>query len=124
MTMTSNSVWADDAICKMCGNTFAWHKEMKPRHPFMPKDSSERMPLAKKDQKEPKVKLETREWPADPILRIALMDKGILTMADIIAAEQKLREAASNGGVIRLNVEEQSTGAEANSSLGTGDSAS
>jgi len=112
-----------DAVCKMCSNTYGWHKDNNPRHPFVPLESNETMPLTKKDrQKQQKTVLQTREWPADPILRIALIDKGLLSMADIIAAEQKLREAADNGGVIRLHGSQQQGDSEDNVELGAGDS--
>lgn len=92
---------SDEDICRTCGQTRAWHDENRPQHPF--RDSGDLRPdgLGKKDQKEKqKTRVEVREWPHDPVLRIALMNKGILTMADIEAAEHSLREAAKNDGTI------------------------
>jgi hypothetical protein len=98
----------ENSVCRICGQTFSWHQDNRPRHPFIEKHSDRVMPLGKnkeekKQQDKPKkVVLETREWPSDPILRIALVKKGILTQADILAAEAELREAAESGGVIQV----------------------
>lgn len=120
---------SEPRVCKMCGRDEDWHNVHRARHPFIPKDSDAVMPLKPKknqpdkaDTKKKKVVLETREWPSDPILRIALVKKGILTQADIIAAEAELREAAASGSVIQ--VKGRYTGEGSESDLRVGDDGS
>lgn len=96
---------SEDDICRTCDRSRAWHDENRPQHPFRDKGDIAPMGITEKERRKAlprKTQVNTHEWPGDPILRIALMSKGILTMADIVAAEQQLREAAYNGGVIQI----------------------
>lgn len=100
--MTSTSP-TDDRKCRTCGQTWAWHEEHKPRHKFVDADSDLPDGLGPKAQKKgEKPAVIQKGWPSDPVLRIALVRKGILSMADIEAAEAELREAAGRGGGVVL----------------------
>lgn len=115
---------SEEDICRTCGQTLGWHQENNPQHPF--RDNGDLLPdgLGKKDQqKKLKTRVEVRDWPHDPVLRIALVNKGILTMADIEAAEQSMREAAENGNVVRLSRPEVGSGDGSDVESGDGESA-
>lgn len=95
--------------CKICGQTRGWHMENKPHHTFVTEADDQGMaqlgPRREKTKDGEKKKPGERKvrigLPTDPALRVALVNKGILTMADIIAAEEELREAAEHGrGVV------------------------
>lgn len=85
--------------CTICGHTRAWHEENRPHHQFDPDGS---VPFkatfgARRDrertidaQRAPEGPSEAA-WPFDPVLRQALIDKGVLTPNDLVAAEQKIR---------------------------------
>ena len=107
--MTSTSP-TDDRICRTCGNTESWHRDNDPHHPFVDKNSDQPDGLGPrkkkdKDQDGGKARSEAvvrQGFPSDPVLRVALVRKGILSMADIEAAELELREAAERGGGVVL----------------------
>jgi hypothetical protein len=71
----------DEEKCTTCGRTRVWHQENKSRHAFNGKLGQTPM--------RPQVK--AAPWPFDPVLRQALIDKGILTPEDLTAAEAKIR---------------------------------
>ena len=88
--------------CATCGNTWAWHDIAKPRHSF--NDGS--LPASatfggQRDRRtgEPRTTaqrgsetvLSAMPWPHDPVLRQALIDKGVLTPDDLTNAEAKIR---------------------------------
>lgn len=67
--------------CPTCGQTREWHEANNPRHSFGGKLGQTPM--------RPQVK--AAPWPFDPVLRQALVDKGIITPEDLTAAEAKIR---------------------------------
>lgn len=69
--------------CPTCGQTRQWHEENKPRHAFGGKVGI--------TPARPDVAVKAAPWPFDPVLRQALIDKGVLTPDDLQAAEAKIR---------------------------------
>lgn len=87
---------SDTATCAICDRNFAWHREHRPRHLFkdvLGQDHSLEIEPAELDSKG--VDKVIQNLPTDPILRLALIDKGLLEPDDLQAAEAKLR--ASGG---------------------------
>lgn len=93
----------EDDVCGSCGQTFGWHQENNPVHPFNygqagATDFLKRKRDRTKDRTTP-TSQDRSEGPLvglmahDPIVRIALINKGILTPADLVVAEAQLREA-------------------------------
>lgn len=82
--------------CRTCGNSWGWHQEEKPIHPFnngeagataflkrRARESNDRQ----KDDQPPRMPMMT----GDPVLRQALINKGVLTPEDFRAAEEMIR---------------------------------
>jgi hypothetical protein len=105
MTQTVN----EDDRCRVCGQTFGWHEENQPRHPFTPEGAS--LDFLKRPKDRDRSGRKTSQSPAeppviasmahDPVVRIALINRGILTPADLMVAEAQLRDAlavAQEGG--------------------------
>lgn len=91
-------------VCKICDNDEEWHRENNPRHSFVGKNSDGGMaqlgPRKEKEKTGAKGKVEIG-LPSDPALRIALVNAGVLTLADIYVAEEQLRTAGTHGrGVV------------------------
>lgn len=84
--------------CKTCGNTYGWHIEEQPRHPFnggsVPFKATFGDRTRRDDRNGPQRGSDgaTRQaWPMDPVLRQALIDKGVLTPQDLRDAEEKIQ---------------------------------
>jgi hypothetical protein len=91
--------------CETCGNTADWHAANNPRHPFndgtvpgseifgVKLPGGGRGPVGSVDGVETALTLhqQTPQWPFDPVLRQALIDKGVLTPDDLSEAERKIR---------------------------------
>lgn len=91
--------------CHTCGNSLEWHEQQEGivRHPFnngsLPHSatfgqrradgSRGRVPDAQRGSQVPS------PWPFDPVLRQALVDKGVLTVEDLQEAETKIRTITS-----------------------------
>ncbi|MGH9907906.1 MAG: hypothetical protein ACRD8U_20245 [Pyrinomonadaceae bacterium] len=88
--------------CKVCGQDYKWHTEHDQQHTFVSVDQQGGLDqLGRKGQDKP---LTTRDKPKpaiafgfDPVLRIALLKKGIVSATDLVAAEQELRDATIRG---------------------------
>lgn len=85
--------------CHTCGQTRAWHHHNQPRHAFnngeLPASDTfgKRLPDGTRvtpSATEPVVVTES-PWPFDPVLRQALINKGLLTPEDLVAAERTIR---------------------------------
>ena len=92
MTTTSEAEFSSaEDRCITCGNTHDWHEKNNPRHEF--NDGT----VSWKDTFKPKRGMERPgvntppAFPFDPVLRQALIDKSVLTVEDIQAAEAKIR---------------------------------
>lgn len=96
-----------EAKCKTCDNTWRWHHENKPQHPFNPGDMPASATFGKRradgqgTASDP-VQPQLSPWPFDPVLRQALVDKGVITPDDLANAEHKIRAitATMTGGTI------------------------
>lgn len=77
-----------EPICQTCHKTHPWPDGTVPRHKFNP-GGSQFQELAADKKPLPEVK--ESQWPFDPVLRQALIDKGILTPEDLFNAEAKIR---------------------------------
>lgn len=95
----------EDDRCQTCGNTYKWHQENHPRHPFNSGQDGATDFLKRKrgqdDQRAGSGAQRGSEGPQivstgnDPVLRIALINRGILSPADLVIAEEQLRVALS-----------------------------
>lgn len=81
----------DDPRCSLCGQTRSWHQENGPRHHFTLSDGS--TPLKMSDEV-PQMK--RVDLPFDPILRMALVNAGVITTDQLRQAERDYH--AINGG--------------------------
>lgn len=82
--------------CTVCNQTRAWHDANKTQH--IPAYEGE-VPVSlgdsgKKDEKRSSATPAVMRWPFDPVLRQALIDKGVLTVEDLAEAEAKIRVAS------------------------------
>lgn len=93
----------DDDRCGTCGQTFAWHREHVPKHPFNYGQDGATTFLKRRGDRDPQRTgsgaQRASEGPQivssgnDPVLRIALINRGVLTPADLVVAEEQLRQA-------------------------------
>jgi hypothetical protein len=102
----------DDEKCATCSHTYAWHKEHKPVHPFNTGSAGAKAFLGARRGRDPRTGPKTSQrgaerpqtiaapWPMDPVLRMALVDAGVITPAQLRAAEDKIRAVSAefNGG--------------------------
>lgn len=91
--------------CRACSHTRLWHDNNTPRHPFDDGTGSTAFLGAKDRLRDERGGdngngaprgAQAAQWPFDPILRQALIDKGILTPEDLRAAEEKIRAVTSS----------------------------
>jgi len=87
-------------ICHTCKNTYAWHQETKPMHPFNDGEAGAAWFLGERDQRDRKgaqrgseaVRMAQRAaFPMDPVLRQALVDAGVITPQQLRDAEEKIQ---------------------------------
>lgn len=94
MTSTAN----DNQVCVLCNKPHPWPDGSTPKHPFTPEGSDPAGFLGKRDKDRqrgsdtPSPTLAVAGWPFDPVLRQALIDKGLLTADDLRVAEAKIRD--------------------------------
>jgi hypothetical protein len=74
--------------CQTCGNTWEWHEKNSPRHPFNDGSMGASVTFKKKHQQNPSVV--PSSMPFDPVLRQALINKGVLTVEDLRDAEAQI----------------------------------
>lgn len=87
--------------CATCGHSAQWHKDNKPMHPFNEGQAGATAFLKQRGARTPRTDPNDAQrgaegpptvvWPNDPVLRVALLNKGILTADDLRAAEEQLR---------------------------------
>lgn len=98
--MTATPATLATLKCAICNQTEAWHRQHKPKHAFTLSPGDLRMaeytPEANVPQ--PPAKPSRPLLPSDPVLRKVLIDKGLITLDDIEAAE---REIAALSGAFR-----------------------
>jgi hypothetical protein len=81
----------DNDVCRSCGNTRVWHEQHHPRHPFVMNGPAL---LHAPDDAVPQTS--HVDLPFDPILRLALVNNGIITADQLSQAEKDFRMI--NGG--------------------------
>jgi hypothetical protein len=107
MTTLPNESYQNDELCG-CGQTFAWHQDNQPRHPFARPGSVAAFLGSRRDRDHRTDGKSSQRgsqgasmgtatpvvnpWPFDPVLRQALIDKSVLTPDDLRTAEAKIRE--------------------------------
>lgn len=86
-----------DDLCH-CGNTKQWHEENITRHSYAPRNdltanvlSVAKAPTFAEVDDARGGHVRPMRMPFDPVLRQALIDKGILTIEDLSEAEKKIR---------------------------------
>lgn len=94
---------ASEDVCRTCGQTYGWHEENKPIHPFNDGQAGAAAFLGarrdrdtKRGEKSPQRGAEPPPrvvWPTDPVLRVALIRAGVITPEDLRSAEEELRTA-------------------------------
>jgi hypothetical protein len=78
----------------MCGQSEEWHRTHFARHPYTPDGASNELRDTSGDRKaiqdvaDPVKRTTT---PFDPVLRLALINAGVLTVEQIAAAEETIR---------------------------------
>jgi len=90
----------EDDHCKTCGKTYGWHEEHpETKHPFNAGQDGATDFLKRRQDRDRKGAQRGAEGPQivspgnDPVLRIALINRGVLTPADLVVAEEQLRAA-------------------------------
>lgn len=82
----------DGDKCRTCNQPHPWPDGTVPKHPFNGGDAVAFSSFdAKKRQFDEQYTARPQPWPFDPVLRQALIDKGILTPDDLLQAEAKIR---------------------------------
>lgn len=90
----------DPDKCDICDQTHPWPDGTMPKHPFSNGEPGSTAFLGRRDQRrEPSpqrgseaARLSQRAaYPIDPVLRQALVDKGVLTPQDLKDAEDKIQ---------------------------------
>lgn len=94
-----------EPVCTTCGQPHPWSDGTTPKHPFNDGSLTSTEVFGKRLADGTYVNPTTPEalqsqvieqaWPFDPVLRQALIDKGVLTVDDLKAAEQKIRAVTS-----------------------------
>jgi hypothetical protein len=93
--------------CTTCGNSWGWHQEERPHHPFNVGSTPFKVTFGTRRGRDAGKPAENGAetvsrvpWPHDPVLRQALMDLGIITPQNLRDAEEKIRAvtAAFLGG--------------------------
>lgn len=83
--------------CKTCQQTRLWHDNNNPIHPFNDGQAGATAFLNRTHNRPgndaPRRSEGPQVIPSDPVLRIALINRGIITPADLAAAEEQLRVA-------------------------------
>jgi len=86
---------SSDDLCSLCGNDRQWHVDNQAIHMFAgPGQGLVRKP--------PAMEVRVSSLPFDPVLRLALIDAGVLTLEQLQAAEDKIH--ATNPGTARGDV--------------------
>jgi hypothetical protein len=76
-------------VCTTCGNTAEWHRINNPRHRFSAVNDG--LNTFAPEDSTPDSRVVPMTMPFDPVLRMALIDKGVITVADLDAADAKIK---------------------------------
>lgn len=80
--------------CGLCGRDEEWHKENKPRHPYLGN------PSGLNNEPKPEGKVVKGSTGVDIALRMALVEAGVISYGQIVVSEERLRNAAGRGEVV------------------------
>lgn len=88
--------------CETCQRTREWHEENNPLHPYNDGSAGARAFLGASRRERTADATKSRQrgseappWPFDPVLRQALINKGVLTPEDLRDAEDQIRAVTS-----------------------------
>jgi hypothetical protein len=101
-------------ICAICGQTWGWHEDNKPRHTFMragQDNATAQLGPSNRERNMFPHRHATRQGvtqapkllpglSSDPVLRILLLRKGLITPDELNATEAEVRETKEQGGVV------------------------
>lgn len=94
MVNDPNRSSTDYGPCRMCGNSWEWHQAHYARHPYTsPNSTNELRDVTRPDrraQANTDAPIVHTTTPFDPVLRLALIEKGIVSPDDLKKAEEKL----------------------------------
>lgn len=91
---------SDTRITCLSCNTSGHPDKTEVWHPFRHPVNTGGKWNAKDTKEQPEPETRPAEWPFDPVLRQALIDKGVLTPDDLMNAENKIRAVTS---LMKLN---------------------
>lgn len=102
------------ALCQICNQTEEWHKLHGVKHAFSPDSTKFRLA-------EHKITAEAvvNKLPSDPVLRMVLIRKGIISVDDLAEVEKELRTVGIASYEATPNVVGQPRSTGANSEGGT-----
>jgi hypothetical protein len=99
--MTTLETINEDDICHTCGKTYQWHIDFQPAHLFNTGTSGMKAALGARRDRDPQSRRITSQqpsqgpsrvvWPTDPVLRVALINAGVITADDLHKAEELLK---------------------------------
>jgi hypothetical protein len=110
MTMTTKiDNPQEDDVCTTCQKTYGWHVENRPRHAFNPggsvpvsatfgrrrADGTNEPSRGRHGDAEGAGAAVLGPYPFDPVLRQALVDKGVITGDDLREAERKIADMST-----------------------------
>jgi hypothetical protein len=98
MTKMSNLV-DPPGPCNMCNQSYEWHQTHFARHPYTPPGSRNELRDATRDKKPSQARSDAivrTTTPFDPVLRLALIEAGVITVDQLTAAEMKLRAVSAD----------------------------
>jgi hypothetical protein len=93
-----------NAKCTTCSNTWLWHQNNgdEIRHAFndgtmaASETFGKKLPTGERTKPGQPPVVEEARWPFDPVLRQALIDKGVITPEDLTRAEATIRAVTDN----------------------------
>ncbi len=79
-----------EPVCEVCGNTAAWHREKTPAHAFSLDGQLNRAKPSQVNNPSSEGTPGIKQG-GDPVLRMALIRKGLLTVEDLDQVEAEIR---------------------------------
>lgn len=100
---------ADDEVCQICDQDWAWHKAVKPQHEFVGADDKDRSLRAARaaqgsdappPNRDPAAVHEIMNQQADPMLRALLVYKGFITPEELTEFQQMMSAGLASTGAM------------------------
>lgn len=95
--------------CQTCNRSRMWHDENQPIHPFNEGQAGAKAFLGARRDRDPQSGRKsspdgaeppaTVVWPTDPVLRVALINAGVITTQHLRDAEEMLKASMGLGGM-------------------------